>query len=238
MSYRNMTFQRVFDAGNADNNKTFLRALCQDMAAVSSGITALTGEEIGIRINGKFDVFFTVSAPSYAVIKVRYGETERTGVAVTLITQTATTGTYKITYHLAVGEKTINLKLIGATTQAPYFDIDFVFSETDGGLDVIAIGKKSGTNASTARPFALDNALYIGAEESATYTAINRVPYLYDSSSTNREIVSGKILAVGGTKSGSISDLVDCSQIDGDGRFTAQDGTEYYSINDHTLVVV
>ena len=130
MSYRNMTFQRVFDTGIVDNNKTFLRALCQDMAAVSSGITALTGEEIGIRINGKFDVFFTVSAPNNAVIKVRYGETERTGVAVTLITQTATTGTYKITYHLAVGEKTINLKLIGATTQAPYFDIDFVFSET------------------------------------------------------------------------------------------------------------
>ena len=234
MSYRNMTFQRVFDAGNVDNNKTFLRALCQDMAAVSDSITALTGEEIGIRINGKFDVFFTVSALNYAVVKVRYGETERSGVAVTLTTQTATAGTYKITYHLAVGEKTINLKLIGATTQAPYFDIDFVFSETDGGLDIIAIGKKSGTN----RPFALDNALYIGAEESATYTAINRMPYLYDGSSTNREIVSGKILAVGGTKSGSISDLVDCSQIDGDGRFTGQDGTEYYSVNDHTLVVV
>ena len=138
-----------------------------------------------------------------------------------------------IVISFAKNEECIDLKIKLSGVSAPYFNCDILmFTFTD--LDAWTAAYNTGT---TARPFATIQSLKNANDNVVIGTALNRLPYIYNSQSTSFDQLNNKLFVSNGLITATATTLFDTSTLVGDQLYPI--GTKiFYAIDDHTLMEV
>ncbi len=142
-------------------------------------------------------------------------------------------GIGNIVISFAKNEECIDLKIKLSGVSAPYFNCDILmFTFTD--LDAWTAAYNTGT---TARPFATLQSLKNANDNVVIGTALNRLPYIYNSQSTSFDQLNNKLFVSNGLITATAATLFDTSTLVGDQLYPV--GTKvFYAIDDHTLMEV
>lgn len=138
-----------------------------------------------------------------------------------------------IVISFAKNEECMDLKIKLSGVSAPYFNCDILmFTFTD--LDAWTTAYNTGT---TSRPFATLQSLKNANDNVVIGTALNRLPYIYNSQSTSFDQLNNKLFVSNGLITATATTLFDTSTLVGDQLYPI--GTKvFYAIDDHTLMEV
>lgn len=245
--YVNKTFKRTAESA------TFLddtaEAMIQDIInylVTIDGITALTGDEVGVKINNKIKILISKtssSASSKAIVfKVRNDTIDLFTVSVGS-QQGNTTELYKLfrmNFHIAINDNVFSLIIRnGATTSENYFTANILMLTASNGVTVVGYNQNAAntsSSAATTRNFATDTTFWNLADNTQSITVAKRLPYSHESTTVNIATLSDKILLLGALRVGDVP-IMDCSTIVGDATYPF-DGVTYYAIDDNTLISI
>lgn len=144
----------------------------------------------------------------------------------------ASSADFRVTITLACNDNCIDIKIrdYGAPAMV-YFhgDILFMFSETGC---LYAAGY---TTSDTDYPYALAQTAWFSQSNSASLTAVKRLPYTYSDSSATIEMINGKTFANGGIRKVQIDKVYDASTVNADQVYPIGEN-QFYSLDSNTLM--
>ena len=243
--YVNKTFNRTAASAILDDTA---EALIQDIInylVTIDGITTLTDDEVGVKINNKIKILISKTSSGSAktiVFKVRNDTIDLFTVSVGSQQGSTTTlyQLFRMNFHIAINDNVFSLIIRnGATTSENYFTANILMLTASNGVTVVGYNQNatnSPASSATTRNFATDTFLWNLADNTQSITVCKRLPYAHESTNANIATLSDKILLSGALRVGDVP-IMDCSTIVGDATYPF-DGVTYYAIDDNTLISI
>lgn len=246
MMYVNKTFKRTAESTTVldDTAEAMIQDIINYLVTID-GITALTGDEVGVKINNKIKILISKTSSGLAktiVFQVRNDTIDLFTVSVGS-QQGGTTELYQLfrmNFHIAINDNVFSLIIRnGATTSENYFTANILMLTASNGVTVVgynqnATSASSASAAATTRNFATDTTFWNLADNTQSITVCKRLPYSHESTNANIATLSDKILLLDSLRVGDVP-IIDCSTIVGDATYPF-DGVTYYAIDDNTLM--
>lgn len=245
MMYVNKTFKRTAESATVldDTAEAMIQDIINYLVTID-GITALTGDEVGVKINNKIKMLISKTPSSSAktiVFKVRNDTIDLFTVSVGSQQGSTTTlyQLFRMNFHIAINDNVFSLIIRnGATTSENYFTANILMLTASNGVTVVGYNHAANTpsSAATTRNFATDTTFWNLADNTQSITVAKRLPYAHESTNANIATLSDKILLSDSLRVGDVP-IIDCSTIVGDATYPF-DGVTYYAIDDNTLISI
>lgn len=245
MSYVTQTLTRT--AADSSTYEAVAAEMAQDLTALlvsaDSRITALSGDENGVLINGKFKLIIEAGAISGAntvVLTIRNGSTDLASCYAAVRTGTGTTArNFLLNVHVFISDTVFSLILRNVKTTGSNFNVNICsFTDENGGTVVGYTATISyNANASSSRNFASDTSFFDLADNSRGKTIAKRLPYVHDGTAAELATLSGKVILSGSQRAADVSGVIECSTVTGDMVYPSG-GKTYYAIDDNTLAEI
>lgn len=140
-------------------------------------------------------------------------------------------GPINLTITLACNENCIDIKIRNCELTSPLaFNGDMLFMFSESGCIYSA-----GYNNGGGYPYALAQTAWFSQSNSASLTAVTRLPYTYSDSSATIEMINGKIFANGGIRKVQIDKVYDASTVNADQVYPIGE-KQFYSLDSNTLM--
>lgn len=247
MMYVNKTFNRTAKSTTVldDTAEAMIQDIINYLVTID-GITALTGDEVGVKINNKIKILISKTSSGLTktiVFQVRNDTIDLFTVSVGSQQGSGTTELYQLfrmNFHIAINDNVFSLIIRnGATTSENYFTANILMLTASNGVTVVgynqnATSTPSASAAAKTRNFATDTTFWNLADNTQSITVAKRLPYSHESTNANIATLSDKILLSGALRVGDVP-IMDCSTIVGDATYPF-DGVTYYAIDDNTLI--
>jgi hypothetical protein len=250
MNYINQTFNRTAaDSGGTTAYDDAAALLAEDirtaLVAADSGITALTGSEVGVLINNKFKLLIengAVSGSRTIVFTVRNGSTDLFSFYAGC--QVGSSGDaakqMKMNIHMGICNNGFSMIIRNAKTTGDYFTAQIIAVTTTDGITAVGYNTcgASGTwtSASSTRNFASDTTLFDLRNNARSLTLAHRLKYYHEATNANIAVLTNKVLLSGDMRVGDVN-IIDCSTVTGDAA-CPYDNTDYYAVDSNTLIPV
>lgn len=246
MMYVNKTFKRTAESTTVldDTAEAMIQDIINYLVTID-GITALTGDEVGVKINNKIKMLISKTSSGSAktiVFKVRNDTIDLFTVSVGSQQGSTTTlyQLFRMNFHIAINDNVFSLIIRnGATTSENYFTANILMLTASNGVTVVGYNQNAANSpsvAATTRNFATDTTFWNLADNTQSITVAKRLPYSHESTNANIATLSDKILLSGALRVGDVP-IMDCSTIVGDATYPF-DGVTYYAIDDNTLISI
>lgn len=242
MSYVTQTLTRTAADGSAATYEAVAAEMAQDLTALlvsaDSRITALSGDENGVLINGKFKLIIeagTVSGANTVVLTIRNGSTDLASCYAVVRTGTGTAGrNFLLDVHVFISGTVFSLILRNVKTTGSNFDVNICSFTDENGGTVVGYTATTSSNASSSRNFASDTSFFDLADNSRGKTIAKRLPYVHDGTAAELATLSGKVILSGSQRAADVGGVIECSTVTGDMVYPSG-GKTYYAIDDNTL---
>lgn len=245
--YVNKTFKRTAESTTVldDTAEAMIQDIINYLVTID-GITALTGDEVGVKINNKIKMLISKTSSGLTktiVFQVRNDTIDLFTVSVGSQQGSGTTELYQLfrmNFHIAINDNVFSLIIRnGATTSENYFTANILMLTASNGVTVVGYNQNAANTPSSAaktRNFATDTTFWNLADNTQSITVAKRLPYSHESTTVNIATLSDKILLSGALRVGDVP-IMDCSTIVGDATYPF-DGVTYYAIDDNTLISI
>lgn len=246
MSYTTQTLTRTASEANSSVYETVTAQMVQDfidaLTAADSRITALSGDETGVSINGKFKLILSAGTTSVAntiVITIRNGSTDLAScyVSVRSGTNAATQKSFKLDIHVFLSNTAFSLVLRNNNTTNTNFNVNICAFTDKNSNTYVGYTATTSYTAATTRNFATNTQLYDLSDNSRGKTIAKRLLYVHDGSSVNIAKIDGKVILSGTQRAADIDGVLDCSTITGDMLYPSGSKT-YYAVDENTLAEI
>lgn len=243
MSYVTQTLTKT--AVDSSTYEAVAAEMAQDLTALlvsaDSRITALSGDENGVLINGKFKLIIeagTISSASTVVLTIRNGSTDLASCYAAVRTGTGTAGrNFLLDVHVFISDTVFSLILRNVKTTGSNFDVNICSFTDENGGTVVGYTATTSANASSSRNFASDTSFFDLADNSRGKTIAKRLPYVHDGTAAELATLSGKVILSGSQRAADVSGVIECSTVTGDMVYPSG-GKTYYAIDDNTLAEI
>lgn len=247
MMYVNKTFKRTAESTTVldDTAEAMIQDIINYLVTID-GITALTGDEVGVKINNKIKMLISKTSSGLTktiVFKVRNDTIDLFTVSVGSQQGSGTTELYQLfrmNFHIAINDNVFSLIIRnGATTSENYFTANILMLTASNGVTVVGYNQNAAnipSSAATTRNFATGTTFWNLADNTQSITVAKRLPYAHESTNANIATLSDKILLLDSLRVGDVP-IIDCSTIVGDATYPF-DGVTYYAIDDNTLISI
>ncbi len=245
--YVNKTFKRTAESTTVldDTAEAMIQDIINYLVTID-GITALTGDEVGVKINNKIKMLISKTSSGLTktiVFKVRNDTIDLFTVSVGSQQGSGTTELYQLfrmNFHIAINDNVFSLIIRnGATTSENYFTANILMLTASNGVTVVGYNQNAAnipSSAATTRNFATGTTFWNLADNTQSITVAKRLPYAHESTNANIATLSDKILLLDSLRVGDVP-IIDCSTIVGDATYPF-DGVTYYAIDDNTLISI
>lgn len=233
MSYKKETFVSSTLSGLIENIINFLIVNCNQTGQIVEDETA--GVD-GVIINNsagqeRFRLAFAIGDENRKIdFKPSYNGTSFTERNVSARAW-ASSADFSVTITLICNENCIDIKIRDygeATADAFICDMLFMFSES-------GCIYSAGYNSDGGYPYALANTAWFSQSNSASLTAVKRLPYTYSDSSATIEMINGKTFVNGGIRKVQIDKVYDASTVNADQVYPIGEN-QFYSLDSNTLM--
>ena len=143
----------------------------------------------------------------------------------------ASSADFSVTITLICNENCIDIKIRDygeATAEEFICDMLFMFSES-------GCIYSAGYNNDGGYPYALAQTAWFSQSNSASLTAVKRLPYTYSDSSATIEMINGKTFVNGGIRKVQIDKVYDASTVNADQVYPIGE-KQFYSLDSNTLM--
>lgn len=245
--YVNKTFKRTAESTTVldDTAEAMIQDIINYLVTID-GITALTGDEVGVKINNKIKILISKTSSGSSkiiVFKVRNDTIDLFTVSVGSQQGSGATSLYQLfrmNFHIAINDNVFSLIIRnGTTTSENYFTANILMLTASNGVTVVGYNQNaanSPTVAATTRNFATNTTFWNLADNTQSITVAKRLLYAHESTNANIATLSDKILLLDSLRVGDVP-IIDCSTIVGDATYPF-DGVTYYAIDDNTLISI
>lgn len=245
MSYVTQTLTRTAADGSSSTYEAVAAEMAQDLTALlvsaDSRITALSGDENGVLINGKFKLIIeagTVSSINTVVLTIRNGSTDLASCYAAVRAGTGTAGrNFLLDVHVFISGTVFSLILRNVKTTGSNFDVNICSFTDENGGTVVGYTATTSSNASSSRNFASDTSFFDLADNSRGKTIAKRLPYVHDGTAAELATLSGKVILSGSQRAADVGGVIECSTVTGDMVYPSG-GKTYYAIDDNTLAEI
>lgn len=245
MSYVTQTLTRTAADSSSATYEAVAAEMAQDLTALlvsaDSRITALSGDENGVLINGKFKLIIgagTVSGANTVVLTIRNESTDLASCYAAVRTGTGTTArNFLLNVHVFISGTVFSLILRNVKTTGSNFDVNICSFTDENGGTVVGYTAKTSSNASSSRNFASDTSFFDLADNSRGKTIAKRLPYVHDGTAAELATLSGKVILSGSQRAADVGGVIECSTVTGDMVYPSG-GKTYYAIDDNTLAEI
>ena len=245
MSYVTQTLTKTAADDSSATYEAVAAEMAQDLTALlvsaDSRITALSGDENGVLINGKFKLIIeagTIQGANTVVLTIRNGSTD---LASCYAAVRASTGTarrnFLLDVHVFISDTVFSLILRNVKTTGSNFDVNICSFTDENGGTVVGYTATTSYNASSSRNFASDTSFFDLADNSRGKTIAKRLPYVHDGTAAELAALSGKVILSGSQRAADVSGVIECSTVTGDMVYPSG-GKTYYAIDDNTLAEI
>lgn len=245
MSYVTQTLTRTAAGGSSGTYEAVAAEMAQDLTALlvsaDSRITALSGDENGVLINGKFKLIIeagTISGANTVVLTIRNGSTDLASCYAAVRTGTGTAGrNFLLNVHVFISDTVFSLILRNVKTTGSNFNVNICSFTDENGGTVVGYTATISYNASSSRNFASDTSFFDLADNSRGKTIAKRLPYVHDGTAAELATLSGKVILSGSQRAADVGGVIECSTVTGDMVYPSG-GKTYYAIDDNTLAEI
>ena len=245
MSYVTQTLTRTAADGSSATYEAVAAEMAQDLTALlvsaDSRITALSGDENGVLINGKFKLIIeagTIQGANTVVLTIRNGSTDLASCYAAVRTGAGTAGrNFLLDVHVFISGTVFSLILRNVKTTGSNFNVNICSFTDENGGTVVGYTATTGYNASSSRNFASDTSFFDLADNSLGKTIAKRLPYVHDGTAAELATLSGKVILSGSQRAADVGGVIECSTVTGDMVYPSG-GKTYYAIDDNTLAEI
>ena len=245
MSYVTQTLTRTAADGSTATWEAVAAEMAQDLTALlvsaDSRITALSGDENGVLINGKFKLIIeagTIQGANTVVLTIRNGSTDLASCYAAVRTGAGPAGrNFLLDVHVFISGTVFSLILRNVKTTGSNFDVNICSFTDENGGTVVGYTATTGSNASPSRKFASDTSFFDLADNSRGKTIAKRLPYVHDGTAAELATLSGKVILSGSQRAADVGGVIECSTVTGDMVYPSG-GKTYYAIDDNTLAEI
>lgn len=233
MSYKKETLVSSTLSGLIGNIINFLIANCNQTGQIAEDETA--GVD-GVIINNsagqeRFRLAFEIGDENRKIVfSPSYNGTSFTERNVSA-RGWASSADFSVTITLICNENCIDIKIRDygeATAEEFICDMLFMFSES-------GCIYSAGYNNDGGYPYALAQTAWFSQSNSASLTAVKRLPYTYSDSSATIEMINGKTFTNGGIRKVQIDKVYDASTVNADQVYPIGEN-QFYSLDSNTLM--
>lgn len=243
MNYINQTFQRIAANTSSDTLSAVAALIAEDirtaLVAADNGITALTGNEMGVLINNKFKILIESSSSSSRkaiVFTVRNDSTDLFSFSVGC---QGSNNVMRINIHMGICDNGFSMIIRNAYTTGDNFTAQIIAVTTTDGVTAVGYNisnNNSISSTSSTRNFASEKTLFDLRNNAQSLTLAHRLAYYHEATNENIATLSNKVLLSGDIRIGDVN-IIDCSTVTGDSACPYND-TAYYAIDNNTLIPV
>lgn len=245
MSYVTQTLTRTAAESSGSTYEAVAAEMAQDLTALlvsaDSRITALSGDENGVLINGKFKLIIeagTISGANTVVLTIRNESTDLASCYAAVRTGTGTTArNFLLNVHVFISDTVFSLILRNVKTTGSNFNVNICSFTDENGGTVVGYTATTSYNASSSRNFASDTSFFDLADNSQGKTIAKRLPYVHDGTAAELATLSGKVILSGSQRAADVGGVIECSTVTGDMVYPSG-GKTYYAIDDNTLAEI
>ena len=245
MSYVTQTLTKTAADVSPATYEALAAEMAQDLTALlvsaDSRITALSGDENGVLINGKFKLIIetgTISSASTVVLTIRNGSTDLASCYAAVRAGAGNAGrNFLLDVHVFISGTVFSLILRNVKTTGSNFDVNICSFTDENGGTVVGYTATTGSSASSSRNFASDTSFFDLADNSRGKTIAKRLPYVHDGTAAELATLSGKVILSGSQRAADVGGVIECSTVTGDMVYPSG-GKTYYAIDDNTLAEI